>query len=104
MRINFSQSEQYSLHGRRVLIVDDNKTGLHILGTVLRRWGIECEVAASPAQALAILNSDTAVDCAILDFHMPEIHGIELARAIRAIAPRVALPLILFWVFRKTSG
>ncbi len=46
------------------------------------------------AEALRWLEAGEAFDLAILDMHMPEMDGIELARRIRARRP--ALPLVLF--------
>ena len=48
----------------------------------------------SPGEALRWLKEGEAFDLAILDMHMPEMDGAELARQMRAISPK--LPLVLF--------
>ena len=94
--IRYSQSDQFAMQGKRVLIVDDNETGLHILAATVRRWGIDCDIAALPARALERFLSDAHYDCAILDFHMPGMDGVSLAREVRRIPHRKETPLVLF--------
>jgi CheY-like chemotaxis protein/HPt (histidine-containing phosphotransfer) domain-containing protein len=82
--------------GKRVLLVDDNATILRILSTVMQRWGLTCDVAATPEVALAFLRSDAAYDMAVIDYYMPSMDGATLARAIRKMEGRTTLPLVLF--------
>ena len=83
------------LAGRRVLVVDDNATNRRILTTQLRRWAMDVEDTGVPAEALAWVTEGQRFDVAILDQRMPDMDGIELAEAIRAIRPTDRLPLIL---------
>ncbi len=81
-----------SLHGMRVLIVDDNVTNLSILQQQIAAWGMLVDTVESGKEALVMLHSATSLpyDLAILDMMMPVMDGIELARAIKtdpAIAP-----------------
>jgi len=85
---------QPELKGRRVLIVDDNATNRRVLGLQAARWGMAPRDTESPAQALAWLEAGEPFDLAIVDMHMPEMDGVDLARRIRALHP--ALPLALF--------
>ena len=91
-----ARPDQFAIHGKRALVVDDNDTILRILSTVLRRWGLACDVASSPEQALALLRTPAVFDLAIIDYHMPGMDGPALAREIRKIEGRAALPLTLF--------
>jgi signal transduction histidine kinase/CheY-like chemotaxis protein len=83
------------LAGRRVLVVDDNGTNRRILAAQLRRWAIETRDTASAAEALDWVRAGESFDVAILDQRMPEMDGIDLAEAIRAVGPDVTFPLIL---------
>jgi CheY-like chemotaxis protein len=83
------------LHGRRVLIVDDNATNRHILVRQAQSWGILARDTASPAQALEWIRRGDPFDLAILDRHMPEMDGITLAAEIRRHRHARALPLIM---------
>jgi signal transduction histidine kinase/CheY-like chemotaxis protein len=96
MEVRYSQSDQFAVQGKKLLLVDDNETALNILGTVVRRWGLECQTAASPAAALDILRRGTPFDAAIFDYHMPGRDGVQLALETRRVPGREALPLILF--------
>lgn len=94
--VHDARSNPFAIQGKRVLLVDDNETILRILSSVTRRWGLACDLALSPQQALALLRSDTVYDMAILDYHMPGMNGDALARQIRNIKGRENVPLVLF--------
>ncbi len=75
------------LEGVRVLVVDDNKTNRIILEQNLKTWGARSQSFNRGRTALAgMLAAAAAGDpfrLAILDYHMPEMDGIELAKAIQ---------------------
>jgi two-component system sensor histidine kinase/response regulator len=87
------------LRGLRVLIVDDsaiNRTGLQ---WQTEGWGMRTSTAAGGRDALAQLRravaAGEAFDIVIVDFHMPEMDGVELARQIRADATLDGVRLLL---------
>ena len=86
--------EQSELVGKRLMVVDDNATNLKILSLQTEKWGTQTEGYSNPNDALDAAKSNAGYDLAILDMHMPEMDGIDLARAIRKARPD--LPLILF--------
>ncbi len=75
------------LRGIRVLAVDDNSTNRTILNELLTSWGAEIEVAACGEEALQQLNRAAAggrpFEFVIVDYHMPEMDGLTVARRIR---------------------
>ena len=83
------------LEGRNILVVDDNATNRNVLRGQLRGWGISCVDVPSGAEALQVLADGTAFDAAILDMHMPEMDGAELALRLRATRATEQLPLVL---------
>ena len=75
----------YSLNGLRVLVVDDNATNREILLQQMNGWGVHAESVIGGREALAKLDeASEPFDLAILDLHMPEMDGLELARRIQA--------------------
>jgi PAS domain S-box-containing protein len=76
------------LTGRRALIVDDNDTNCLILADQLGAWGIRSDAVGSGAEALGALREAVGLeepyDFALLDFCMPLMDGLELARRISA--------------------
>ncbi len=85
---------QPELSGKRVLIVDDNATNRHILNLQTAKWGMTSRDTQSPQEALQWLESGEQFDLAILDMHMPEMDGLELAKRIHQSAEKI--PLVLF--------
>lgn len=81
-------SRRRSLQGARVLVVDDNETNRTILYHQLSNWGLLVETVESGELALQALRAahdrEQGFDVLILDLHMPEMDGIQLARAIQA--------------------
>jgi CheY-like chemotaxis protein len=85
---------QPELSGRRVLVVDDNATNRRVLALQTGKWGLISRDSGSPAEALRWIEAGEPFDVAVVDMHMPEMHGVELARGIRERRP--ALPLVLW--------
>jgi two-component system, sensor histidine kinase and response regulator len=75
------------LAGLRVLAVDDNATNREVLRAQLAAAGTRCSIASSGEQALRLLldaaEAGDAFSLAVLDQHMPEMDGLEVARRIR---------------------
>jgi two-component system, sensor histidine kinase and response regulator len=76
------------LRDLRVLIVDDHETNRRILHKQISSWGMRDSMADNGAEALDLLRaaaeSGEAYDLAVLDMQMPDMDGIQLARAISA--------------------
>jgi PAS domain S-box-containing protein len=70
-------------HGRRVLVVDDNKDAAETLGMLLESLGHDVRVTHDPGQALAAVG-DAPQDFFILDIGLPGMDGYTLARHLRA--------------------
>jgi signal transduction histidine kinase/DNA-binding response OmpR family regulator len=73
------------LRDLRVLVVDDNRTNREILHHQVLAWGMRNGSACSGPEALDMLRRAArqghAYDAAILDYHMPGMDGLEVARA-----------------------
>ena len=90
-----ADGEQPELAGKRVLIVDDNASNRLLLKLQTERWGMRARDTNSPAVALEWIVRGDPFDVALLDYQMPEMDGIALAREIRAVRGAHAPVLIL---------
>jgi signal transduction histidine kinase/DNA-binding response OmpR family regulator len=85
-----------ALLGRRVLVVDDNDLNGDIVARQLASRAATVELLRNPLDALervANATNEPRFDVALLDYCMPEMDGVELARRLRAMVP--SLPLVL---------
>lgn len=80
------------LIGRRVLIVDDNKTNRLNLKRQTYSWGMMPLVASSGEEALGWIRRGDEFDVAVLD--VSEMDGLELANEMRKYDK--SLPLVMF--------
>jgi CheY-like chemotaxis protein len=66
-------------------IVDDNATNRRILRSQAQSWGMIVRDTESPTEALRWVNSGDPCELVILDFHMPEMDGVELAKELNRL-------------------
>jgi CheY-like chemotaxis protein len=83
------------LAGKSVLIVDDNRTNRRILKPQAEKWGMRAWETGSPLEALEWVRRGDPYDVILLDYQMPDMDGIMLAREIRARRGAEWLPLVL---------
>ena len=79
---------------KRLLAVDDSNTYLQELGNQLRQEGYDVVLAASGAEALALLEVQP-VDCILLDLVMPGLSGQDTCRRIKQRAEWRDIPLVI---------
>jgi PAS domain S-box-containing protein len=92
-----------SIHGKRVLIVDDNATNRRILQEMLKNWGIDFLAVSDANKALqqtkAAFHEDRPFNLIISDVNMPDMDGFDLVEAIRNDKDMAATKIMLL-----TSG
>jgi two-component system, sensor histidine kinase and response regulator len=88
-----------TLHGLRILVVDDNATNRTFLESLLSAWGADIDCAADGPSTLTYLQiacrEACPYDVVLLDSQMPDIDGITLARTIKADPLLAPVPLVL---------
>jgi len=97
VRVESQQVSPRNVHGRHVLVIDDNPTNCLILRETLNSWGSESDIFSLPEKALAGLAETMAGEqpysLALVDSRMPKMNGFETAAEIRQIAPH--LPVVM---------
>jgi len=73
-------------HALNVLVADDNETNREVLGRILERAGHSCTLVAGGEAALEALET-SQFDIVLLDRNMPDMGGIEVVKALRAMYP-----------------
>ena len=74
--------------------MDDNATNRYILNMQTAKWGMIPRDTEFPVTALEWIENGETFDIAILDMHMPEMDGLELAK--RLHTQKAGFPLVLF--------
>lgn len=90
----------------RILLVDDNRSGLAARRAVLEELGYATTGVMCPKEAVEVFAASTqmgeAFGLVITDYKMPEQTGVDLIRQIRAISENV--PVILLSGFVDALG
>ncbi len=68
---------------KRVLVIDDNANNRMILEHTFKHWGIDFVGCESGLAAIDVLDTADHFDLIIVDYHMPDIDGIETIKRIR---------------------
>ncbi|WP_237486468.1 response regulator [Vibrio hippocampi] len=88
------------LRKQRVLVVDDNETNLTLMEKIFEQWSIDYEVADNGQAALEQIEqshqSGKPFTIGVLDYQMPEMDGVTLAKRILAKPENKALRLVMF--------
>ncbi|MBL8497638.1 response regulator [Nitrosomonas sp. JL21] len=86
--ISETNSQYADLKKTRILVVDDNRSSRDMLTAWLQHWQVDVVCARQAQQALKLMNQaideHKPFDLALLDRHMPNMDGLQLARIIHA--------------------
>ncbi len=91
----FRSNQQPVLSGKRVLVVDDNITNCELLAETCRYWGMEVDAAGDGEKAFAKLKENGRFDLILIDWEMPGMDGLSLAKKIKGTPKMNITPLIL---------
>ena len=82
------------LHGRKVLVIDDDIRSGFALTSMLEQHGMKVVYAENGREGIERLQQHPNTDVVLLDIMMPELDGYETAQAIRAMPGFEHLPII----------
>ena len=83
-----------------ILCIDDEENQLVLRKLMLERAGYRVLTAESPAEAIRLFGSDT-VDLVIVDYYMPGMNGLALARE---ILRQRKLPVVVLSAYAELPG
>jgi PAS domain S-box-containing protein len=97
----FSAQGQFA--GRRVLVIDDNRSNRHLLARILGGWGLEVATAASGDEGIravrAALSAEKSAEkslaAVLCDIQMPGQDGLAVATALHADPLTAGVPVLL---------
>ena len=96
------------LQGKRVLLVDDHPAAREVMGEMIRRLGLQVDVANGGEQALALLEQAYKAgqphQVLITDWKMPGMDGIEFARRALTMPPQHRPCVLLVTAFAREEA
>ena len=86
----------------RILLVDDNPSVRHYLRAILEQqaaWHV-CGEARTGAEALQKV-VEAPPDLVLLDYQMPDLNGVDIARQISQLCPNVSILMVTLHLSRQ---
>ncbi|PXY34171.1 hybrid sensor histidine kinase/response regulator [Prauserella flavalba] len=83
------------LHGRKVLLIDDDARNVLAIAEMLKLYGISVSHAPNGRKGIEALRQSPDVDLILMDVMMPEMDGYATTAAIRKMSNFVSLPIIM---------
>jgi CheY-like chemotaxis protein len=88
--------------GEKILLVDDEPALVQMNSEILGKWGYDVVGYSESPRALEAFMADPgAFDLVMTDLTMPQMTGLELARRIMAVRPKV--PIVLMTGFSEAT-
>ena len=99
-----AERQTRSANGRtvRVLVVDDERSMRELLAIVLKREGYDVILAESGRAAIRVLEQER-VDLLISDIKMPDLSGVDVLRAAKALDPDILGIMITAFASTETA-
>ena len=91
------EANEYTMEGKRILVVEDNELNAEIAQTILEMDGCIVSIARNGKEAVEVYEDDeNTFDCILMDIRMPVMNGMEATRCIRTSGRKDArtIPII----------
>ena len=88
----------------RILVVDDNPAVRHYLRALLEQrstWQV-CDEARTGGEALQRVQ-DNPPDMILLDFQMPDLNGLDVARQITKLFPQIPILMVTIHLSKQLA-
>lgn len=83
-------------HGTsRILIIEDHEAQNQAIGRLLERHNYAYTQAFNGEESLAVLEKEKEINCIILDYHLPDMTGLDVLKEIRSQESFNQLPVIV---------
>jgi CheY-like chemotaxis protein len=92
---------QGALHGKKLLLIEDNADIQAFVGTVARLEGATLVTASTGEEGLSALKADADHDLVLLDLNLPGIQGWEVLEQMKA-PDGSDLPVVVFSAYTDT--
>ncbi len=89
-----SQDVDITLHGRTVLIVDDDPRNVYALTGILELHGLQVLHAEDGRKGVERVTTQPGIDLVLMDIMMPEMDGYTATATIRAMPEHARLPIV----------
>jgi two-component system response regulator CpxR len=83
----------YRGEGGKLLCIDDSQSILQYVKSLFERSGFDVVTAASARQGLD-LAATSRFDAVLLDYHMPEMNGHQVALELKRITPEIPVVIL----------
>ncbi len=90
-----------SLHGLRILVVDDDEDTREMLRFILEQCEIQVTTASSAKEALKVLSLPSKPDILLCDVGMPDEDGYSLMRKVRSQEDIKTIPAVALTAFAR---
>lgn len=77
-----------------ILVAEGHQVNQLVAKGMLLKLGCRVTVVGDGVKALLCLQQDETYDLVLLDFHLPKLNGIQVARRIRETMPGFSTPLV----------
>lgn len=78
----------------RILVVEDDADAAQLMCVLLENLGVDTYTAHSGQACLQFLEEQPDVDKILIDLHLPDMSGAELAQAVHARLPQITLIIV----------